>query len=219
MAAGLKASGGNRDGHFSPCGDASPVASEGLLQDVRGLSRSAGSGHHHEIPTDERHLAPPEAFSANALEPVPRDSVTGRLDRDRQAQPCMGKPVGQAEDDELGTAVSLSLGAHGRVLARPRQPVCAGKGRAGIGTGAQSDRQAMTTLGAAGLDHKPAILRRHAGSEAMSPFAAQFAGLVGSFHGNRPSFDKVKRPGLDTRDGDATWPAALMSTTDAVARP
>lgn len=57
-------------------------------------------------------------------------------------------------------------------------------------TCAQSDRQSMTTLGAAGLDHKPAVFRRHADSEAMSPFATQFAGLVGSFHGGRPSFDK-----------------------------
>lgn len=165
------------------------MAIEGLQEHGGGLGSSGGPGHDHDVPAAEVNLPAPEAFAAKALESIPRDRVTRCLDRNGQAQPCVGKGVGQTQDDEFRAAASLTLGAYGRVLAGPREPVRTGKRRAVKRTGAQSDRQSMATLSAAGFDDKLAVLRRHAGSEAMSPFAAQFAGLIGSFHGNRPCFD------------------------------
>ena len=150
-----------------------------------------------------------EAFAADALESVARHGVSGCLDRDRETKPRMTHLIRAGQDDEFGAPLTLTRSTHDGELGRTGQSVGGGEGPPARRRAAQSDRQAMTTLGAPGLDYQTAILGRHSGAESVGTFAAQFTGLIGSFHGgNRVPASRSASSGADARAGDATAPAA-----------
>ena len=79
------------------------------------------------------------------------------------------------------------------------------------------DRQPPATLGATGIQHLAAILRRHASPEPVGSFALDHTRLVGTFHRRR----EVPRTSLDPsriRERDCRRAARGVSTRDSWSR-
>jgi len=110
------------------------------------------------------------------------------LARYGKAQPCKHPAVILPEYDKIFITGAPCGGEYTLVVFAPGQAVTAGKSPAiGGNVSALNDggshSQAFTTLGAAAAEYLAPVTGAHAGTEAVSAFALDLAGLKRSFHG------------------------------------
>jgi len=110
------------------------------------------------------------------------------LARYGQAEPCKRPTVILPENDKIFITCAPCGREYTLVILAPGQAVTAGKspaagGNVSIPNDDESHGQAFTTLGTTAAEYLAPVTGAHAGTEAVSAFTLDFAGLKSSFHG------------------------------------
>ena len=127
----------------------------------------------------------PKGFPRNAFNPIAIHGSGCYPLADRQPQTCrlFGGPVCEKRKMAVGNALGVAKDTP--KITGCQQPRGPGKtrstGRHEQPTG-QLGCQTRATFGTPSLDHLAAILGRHAGAKTVSPFALDYARLIGALH-------------------------------------
>jgi hypothetical protein len=163
--------------------------------------RQAGTGQNHDIEGRKIHVAQPERFPAQSLDPVARNGTADIFFGNDQAQSGTGLIVVDCQHQQTATGNPiLRLLENLAEIPGVHQPVALGQpkihsgipvsgfdavrpnGRPDEGKQGLSGSQAGTAFGAAAGDNLAAFLGCHAGTKAVGSFALDDAGLKCTLH-------------------------------------